>query len=179
MHAITRASEDIAAGNLWKARDRLRGAFVNAPARQDLLDLLGQVLHQMGDLPEAAKYWVLTDRDDDAFGEAYAALIQRHGGDLAQVAFAVPVRATLDELPPLARERLSVLRDAAESRYGRGVDLRWERRKGERPPMAAKTLRQKVGDAIGAVVLIAISAAIVIGLVSLAIHGAGVVVSWF
>jgi hypothetical protein len=46
-----RARDDLAAGRAWKARDRLQGALaVDAPP--ELVDLLGEVLFGMGDLPE-------------------------------------------------------------------------------------------------------------------------------
>jgi hypothetical protein len=62
MRVLERAREDIADGRLWKARDRLTGALRASPSHQELLDLLGEVHYRMGDLPEAGRYWLLTER---------------------------------------------------------------------------------------------------------------------
>ncbi|MGQ0743470.1 MAG: DUF6584 family protein [Acidimicrobiales bacterium] len=179
MKAVARAQADLEAGRSWKARDRLRGAFVTQPANQEVLKLLGEVLYQMGDLPEAAKYWLMTDRTGSDFDAARAALLERHGGDLALVGSALPVRVEPEELPLLAQERLSEVSDAARARFGKHVDLGWGRRprgKGREP---VRTWRTKVGDAVGGVLVLLFVAAVLVGIVSLAIRGVEVVVSLF
>ncbi len=179
VQAIVRAQADIAAGRLWKARDRLRGAFVTCPADPEVNRLLGEVLYEMGDLPEAARYWAMTDQADPRFEAAYSALQERHGGDPVAVASAIPVRAKLDELPPVAQQRLRALKASADAKAGRAVDLGWERKPNEKPPPVERRWLNRLGDAVGAVVALAFVAALVVGIGSLAFRGVEVFLSLF
>src|SRR5438067_5682459 len=92
MRAVERARVDIQAGRLWKARDRLHGAFVSSPADPTVLGLLGDVLWQMGDAPAASRYWCLTSRDDDRSRIAEAAFKERHGNRAIAMLFDLPVK---------------------------------------------------------------------------------------
>lgn len=104
-----RVREDVAAGRLWKARDRLHGHLIETPADQDLLDMLGAIWFQMGDLPQAGRYWFLTEREDEAAIEARTAFYERFGHQAPQVLRALP-RPTRPELyPTTIRERLEDL----------------------------------------------------------------------
>ena len=105
---LTRVQADIAAGRLWKARDRLLGLRSAAPADQGVLELLGRVLADMGDLPGAGLAWFLTEGDDPRRGDALRAMHERHRGPDA-VAQALTVRARIDEFPPAVAERLREL----------------------------------------------------------------------
>lgn len=176
MQALARARADLDAGRLWKARDRLRGAFAAKPSDQEVLFLLGEVLFAMGDLPEAGRYWTMTAHSGDEFDAAYAALLERHGSDPIGLACAIPVRADLDELPPEARARLLDLRAAAEAKAGRPVNVRWGRRPrdtdGERP---RTTLFAKALIAVGIVIFLAV----LLGLAAVAVTGIEVFLSLF
>lgn len=100
-----RAQQDIREGRLWKARDRLTGLLATFPANQKGLNLLGEVYFRMGDLPEAGRYWYLTDRQGPEVDAALEALAEKHGSSTS-LARAIPIRAPLDLYPPLVRQRL-------------------------------------------------------------------------
>jgi len=78
--SIARARADLAAGRLWKARDRLAGLLAH---RQDfeVLDLLAVVHHEMQDLPAAGALWFVTGRDDDKARNSIVAWRERYGSD--------------------------------------------------------------------------------------------------
>jgi hypothetical protein len=127
VRCIERATADIDAGRLWKARDRLRGGFVTAPAHQELLNLLGDVLFRMGDLPEAARFWLLTDRRDERVMQAEAALRERCGHRASSLACALPVKASIGEYPERVQDWLRELRTEAEAEGQVDFDRRWGR----------------------------------------------------
>src|SRR3712207_3559251 len=79
--AITRARADLAAGRPWKARDRLRGVIGARPTDQTALALLGDVLLDMGDEPEAGRWLFLSERDDEAAERAREAFRARFSFD--------------------------------------------------------------------------------------------------
>jgi len=78
--SLARARADLAAGRLWKARDRLTGLLAH---RQDfeVLDLLAAVHHEMQDLPAAGALWFVTGRDDDKARNSIVAWRERYGSD--------------------------------------------------------------------------------------------------
>ncbi len=179
MQAVARARADIDAGRLWKARDRLRGAFVTARANQEVLDLLGEVLFEMGDLPEAGKYWLLTARCDGRFEAAKNALVERNGGRKGTLAVSLPVRAELEEYPVIVQERLADLRSAAIAELGKNVDLRWGCRSRSAACAAPRSWRTKVGDFLGTAFVASLVMGIFAGVGSLAVHGVRTLISLF
>lgn len=86
---IERARADIAAGRLWKARDRLLGALVHR-ADDEVLDLLGEVHFAMGDLPAAGALWFVTGRADADADRALPAWRERNGGSALQLYLSLP-----------------------------------------------------------------------------------------
>jgi hypothetical protein len=70
----------VAAGRIWKARDRLTGLLIHRQD-EDVLDLLATVHHQMHDLPAAGALWFVTGRDDEHARTAIEAWRERHGND--------------------------------------------------------------------------------------------------
>lgn len=105
---VVRALEDRAAGRHWKARDRLFGAVACQPPDQRVLDLLGEVLFEMGDLPQAGRYWYLTERQGPDVDQALAALHERFG-DGPNLVHALPVKSPVSAYPPAVRARLETL----------------------------------------------------------------------
>ena len=83
--------------------------------------MLGEVLFDMGDHPRAARYWMLTARDDPRFDVATAALQRRYPRARQRLAY-LRVRAPLDAYPDAARRRIEAL--AEEARADDGKD--WE-----------------------------------------------------
>jgi hypothetical protein len=104
-----RIREDIDNRRLWKARDRLHGYLVEEPANQDVLDMLGAIWFEMGDLPQAGRYWWLTERDDEPAIAARAAFYERFGKRAGQVIRALPRPTRPDLYPAPVQARLEAL----------------------------------------------------------------------
>lgn len=115
MSALERARQDVAAGRLWKARDRLLGAAV-ARADDELLGLLGEVQFAMHDLPAAGAAWFATGRSDAEARLADEAWRQRHGDNPVQLWLSLPGRARHRE-----DSRSRELREVAGKRSERGL----------------------------------------------------------
>jgi hypothetical protein len=107
--AFQRAEEEARAGRAWKALDRLRGLLVQFPADQDLLSRIGELHYAMGELPEAGRYWWLTELDDDAAHAARAAFHERYGNTPPTILAALPHPGTPELYPPGVRARLERL----------------------------------------------------------------------
>jgi hypothetical protein len=112
--------DEIDAGRLWKARDRLQGHYSRDHADQVVLDLLGSVWYAMGDLPQAGRHWFLTERSDALATSARAAFHDRFGHDAAAVLRALPRPAAPTEYPDSVRLRLEELASIAGA-----TDRRW------------------------------------------------------
>jgi predicted Zn-dependent protease len=111
-----KVEDDLKAGRLWKARDRLTGALFHAPASQPLLERLGQVYFEMGDLPAAWRFWMLTTRRDESTARAEEAFNERFSGaQLADVLRQIPAREPLDAYPQEVAQQLQELRTQAEA----------------------------------------------------------------
>ena len=107
--AWERVEADIEAGRLWKARDRLHGMLVASPADQKILDRLGELYFQMGDHPQAGRYWFLTTREDESARAAHRALLERFGHNRGTVARNIPALAPHDMYPDEVTRRLAEL----------------------------------------------------------------------
>jgi hypothetical protein len=101
-----RVKEELDNGRLWKARDRLLGKIADQPANQDVLGLLGDVFFAMGDLPQAGRYWWLTERDDDRAAAGREAFHERYGKDPYAFVRALPTKLALEAYPDAVRARL-------------------------------------------------------------------------
>ena len=112
--------EELDRGRLWKARDRLLGKLADQPANQDLLGLIGEVYFAMGDLPQAGRYWWLTDRDDDRAGAAATAFYERFGTNEFDVLRALPRPTIADAYPQVVRDRYVALVEAARRGVAHG-----------------------------------------------------------
>jgi hypothetical protein len=117
--SLSRAKEDLEAGRPWLARDRLESYLAGGVVDQEVLELLGDVLFEMGDLPRAGRYLMLTARDDERVAATEAALRKRYPKPRELLAY-LPVRVSLDAYPPAARRRLEEL--AAEARAQDGKE---------------------------------------------------------
>jgi len=109
---LERARADRAADRSWVARDRLHGVFAANPTSQEVLELLGRVSFEMGDLPEAGRYWYLTETDNEEARLANAAFEKRFGSNPHAVVHSIPLKAPISVYPPLVQDRLAALRDA-------------------------------------------------------------------
>jgi hypothetical protein len=152
---IDRARDDVSAGELWRARDRLRGVLQNDPANQQALDLLGEVYWQMGDFPQAGRFWWLTDRADGRAAEAWRAF-ERSRPELRDRLRALPVRKPLSVYPPAVRDRLAELQ-AQATRAG----VEWEPREAPRRPRGPRDPEPGGYGWKGEAIAIAVLAAVV------------------
>jgi len=127
--SLARARADLAAGRLWKARDRLTGLLVH---RQDLevLDLLATVHHEMQDLPAAGALWFVTCRDDEMARISIAAWRERHGSDRERwLSIPGPIRrqARTSDLRSLQEAATSNTGRFARPRHtGESIESWWE-----------------------------------------------------
>jgi hypothetical protein len=147
---VPTAEDEIAAGRLWKAVDRLQGTRAQTPANPRVLELLGRVHADMGNLPSAGLAWFLTDGKDPRREEAFAAMRERHGGGESLIGALGVQRVPIAEFPPGAQARLRALQAETGGRW-------------DPPPRrvvtpAPMSLAARVGGAAGclAAVLIAV-----------------------
>ena len=108
MKAVERARADVAAGRVWKARDRLTGALASDRSSQEVLQALGDVYFLMGDLPAAGLHWFLTDAEEPRAAVAEVAMRERYRTPAALYA-ALPLKAAPDAYPEQVRARLRTL----------------------------------------------------------------------
>jgi hypothetical protein len=87
--AVERARADLAAGRAWKARDRLTGHLRDAHD-DEALELLGEVHHQMGDLPAAGAVWFGTSRRGKDVDESVEAWRERHHDNFPEMWRSLP-----------------------------------------------------------------------------------------
>ena len=113
---LAEARAEIKNGRLWKARDRLDGMRMTAPYDQKLLELLGTVRADMGDLPAAGLAWFLTDGNDPRRDAAFAAMRERYGGGMS-LAYRLKVRANVEDFPEPVQERLRALQHETDGRW--------------------------------------------------------------
>jgi hypothetical protein len=133
---LDRAHQDAEAGRLWKARERLEGSLANDATNVEVLHLLGEICHRMGDLPAAGAYWFLTERSGPDVTAATAALRERFPTPAALFA-ALPVKAPLDDYPDEVRIRLERLVADDSVRWLFAKKLEGLGRKGRDDPRAA------------------------------------------
>jgi len=106
---VTRALRDIESGRLWKARDRLHGVIASNKSDQEALDLLGQAYFDMGDLPQAGRYWYLTTRNDERSKLANQAFEERFGMSALSRADSIRFRGPIRDYPEEVGSRLTDL----------------------------------------------------------------------
>lgn len=105
---IERCREEVARGELWKARDRLQGLFVTYYFDAEIADLLADVYHRMGDLPQAGKFWTLVDREDERARAGRAAFEARFPDPVARVN-QLPLRRGFRKFPAPVLARIEAL----------------------------------------------------------------------
>lgn len=79
MRTLEKAERELAAGNLWRAKEILQGSLPNAGYDVELFEKLGVVLLRMGDLPEAGKYLFLSGVRRPEYGQAVAIFLGKYG----------------------------------------------------------------------------------------------------
>lgn len=165
---LARAAADVAAGRPALAQRRLTDLSRAMPERLDVREALAAVYRARGDLAQAGRWSYLAEHRDPAEVEAFERAYQ---GDPVRLMRALRWRGP-ESLAPTAtaRETLEALRSRAEAEVG--APLEWE---DPRRPEREATWR----DAAAVVAFFAVVALVVIGIVSVAVHGVTVVVGWF
>jgi hypothetical protein len=110
--AIARAKEDLARGEPWLARRRLASLVASTPYRPEVLALLGEVCHQMGDVPEAGRFWLLSEVEGEHVERAVRVFAELHRSDARQLAAQLPRRtrqSSMGAYPPIVRGRIEAL----------------------------------------------------------------------
>ena len=105
---MRRAREARAAGQLWKARDLLV-AHVEGTRDPEALVELGEVLHEMGDLPRAGAVWFAAGAKGPDVDAAVAAWREQSHDDFAVMWAGLPASARSQPRP----RRIEALRERA------------------------------------------------------------------
>lgn len=103
-----RAARD--AGAAWRARDLL-AAHVEAERDPEALSLLGEVLHDMGDLPRAGAIWFAAGAKGPEVDAAVAAWREQAHDDFGAMWRSLPASVRAEPRP----RRLEALRERAEA----------------------------------------------------------------
>lgn len=115
---VIRVREDLEAGRLWKARDRVTGLFAARPTDQAVLELSAEVYFRMGDLPRAGAFWYLTECSGTDVDTAMAAMRERYP-TASDVVAGLPIRDGIESFPESVRVRLAALQAAVKEQSGR------------------------------------------------------------
>lgn len=157
---------EVANGRLWKARDRLQGHMVAFPTDQRLLDRLGEIHFRMGDLPQAGRYWWLTERDDEPARQARDAFYERFGTKAPSVLSELPRPARPEFYPPAVKARLEELAEAARDQGMSWTPRDWPPKPGVfTAPQSSPASR--VGGWFLAAFIIFLLASVVVGMVTI------------
>lgn len=109
---IERARRDLADHQLWRARRRLEGFVGSQGYHRDVMELLGDVCDQMGDLPAAGRFWFFCETRDDDQRRAIEQFVRDAGGDPLVIFSQLPRRlrdTRLERFPPDVQKRLRAL----------------------------------------------------------------------
>jgi hypothetical protein len=169
---LARVDDDVAAGRHAQARQRLRGLVASFPDRLDLRERLAAAYRLECDAAQAGRWSYLHEGADpvelDAFERAYSR-------DPVQMMKALAWRCAEDDAPTeWARARLRALRGRAEKQTG--APLSWENPRHPEPP--TPWWWKYVGMPGCALLALSFVGLLLVGAVSLAAHGAGVVLGW-
>jgi len=120
-NAIERAEEDIARGDMGLARQRLNSYLRHRGYDPELLARMGRLCHDMHDLHQAGRYWMLSTDDSPEARAAIAEFVRRSASNPRHVVGQLPHASYLSDLqkyPPIVVERLK--------QYG--LDVVWPQR---------------------------------------------------
>jgi hypothetical protein len=162
---LQRVEEDLAAGHLSLARQRLRGLVGSYPQRLDLREQLADLYRRDGVVSQAGRWSYLSEHRDENEVRAF----EREYSDPVHRMRALAWKGPEDAAGPAARERLSALRRAAEQQVGRAVA--W----GDPASAATPTTWGDRAFTVGVLVLLAL---IVLGGISFLMQGIATVLDW-
>jgi hypothetical protein len=78
MKVLQKAEREIETGRLWRAKEILQGSVSHATYNAAVFEMLGRVLLQMGDLPDAGKYLFLSGVRKAEYEQAIEIFLQKH-----------------------------------------------------------------------------------------------------
>ena len=110
---LDRVDEAIAAGELWRAKEILRGRIRGAPFDPDLFERYGQVLLRTGDDLEAGKFFLLSGKREAEYEAAIGLFLRRYSRGRWQRMFSTFPRSVRNcrssDLPAATRGDLAKL----------------------------------------------------------------------
>lgn len=116
---LRRVEEDIAAGNLGKARDRLHGLVQQYPDDLSLRSRLAEVYWQLRFPAMAGCYWYLEEPTTEAMRQAQAEFERSCGRDPLHILLRLKFRGNVESLPQYARLQLERLQEECQRKHGR------------------------------------------------------------
>ena len=129
-----RVDEAIQRGEVWRAKDILRGNIRLRGYDVDLYERYGKLLLEIGEMSEAGKYLFLSGRRSPEYGEVISVYLERHMPNPEHMYFSFPRAARLndiDEYPEEVRRTLESI-DFPVALDGRLYALKRWREHGER-----------------------------------------------
>jgi len=153
-----RVENDLKAGRLWKARDRLAGVIRTDPANQWALNRLGEVFFRMADMPAAGRVWFLTDREGPEWEAARAAFDERYGQRAEDLLAELRVRAPIEAFPAAAQRRLRKIQVELA-----GQGKKWEPRAGRQAQPQSRMRIRNIAAGIAFILLILV---VIVGLIN-------------
>lgn len=115
---LRRVEQDIAGGNLGRARDRLHGLIAYEPNNLALRAALAAVYAQLQFPAMAGRYWYLEENKTEAMEAACAEFERSCGNDPLRMLLALKFKGDVDQLDePFARQKLLALRQDCERKY--------------------------------------------------------------
>ena len=92
-----RVDEAIAQGEVWRAKEILRGNIRLRGYDADLLERYGRLLLEIGEMSEAGKYLFLSGRRSPEYEQAISVYLERHMPNPEHMYFSFPRVARLDD----------------------------------------------------------------------------------
>jgi len=163
--------DDIAQGNLGRARDRLHGLIAHYPNELTLRTHIAEIYSQLQYPSMAGRYWYLEESKTERMISACAEFERSCGNDPLQILLSLKFKGNIEAITStFAKEKLQSLQQTCKDKYGIYLEYgskgaaRWKR-----------AVREKVSNVIVSIVIITI-----LGLfVFLAGTGIVTVISWF
>jgi hypothetical protein len=121
---LEKARQDRADGHLWMARKRLTSYISSTGYDRNVLDLLGDICHQMGDEPAAGRYWFFVELRSPHQQQAVSLFLQQSSRrpELIGLQWPAKLREVRPErLPDDARQRLAAIAHLLPKRKPRPV----------------------------------------------------------
>jgi hypothetical protein len=109
MSSLEKAELELAAGNVWRAKEILQGSLPYNGYNTEVFETLGTVLLRMGDLPEAGKFLFLSGVRKPEYTEAVSIFLKKHGSrrqNLLQTFPRVAKLNSISEYPVAVQETL-------------------------------------------------------------------------